>query len=261
MTSSPLLNAALIGAGYLSSLVLLFGWFVRSETSHVLPLGKSAASIVSRCRWRTAVELILVSVFAAGLLAVETGAFARTGKFLVPAFSCPNDWLPTSECSLDFASGIRGRSTAFIILMACATILLAIRRFALSSAYYPLALLLLAMMGFGATADLVSGGRNAAPPQLVFRIVAAMQFAAAFAFALGVFILRPKTIAEFMRCMLVHLAGACVRILGAFATLAIWPHLPPASAITLLFAALLVPGVATALAGAAALSANPQIEC
>lgn len=256
MIGSPLLTAALLGASYISSLVLLFRWFARSDTSRVLPLEQNGPDKqhCSRCQPHIVMRLLCVIGSAAGLLACEAGAFAVVGSYLVPGFSCPDGWLPTSECILDTNSGKPGRETALEILLGCAAILLAARRLACRGPFYALAFLVTSIISFGAACDLVAGVESPARPYFAFKLIAALQLTAALGFILGNLILRMHAIAAFLRCTLAHMAGACVRILGALAMLAVWPNLPPASVIALILTLLLVPGVATALTGAAALS-------
>jgi hypothetical protein len=60
-----------------------------------------------------------------------------------------------------------------------------------------------------------------------------------------------------MHAALAQAAGAGVRLLGVIAMLSIWSYLPPASAVALLLAGVLVPGAATALTSIAALATTP----
>ncbi|MCL4766016.1 MAG: hypothetical protein KJZ80_07285 [Hyphomicrobiaceae bacterium] len=259
MTGSGLLTAAVLGAAYLSSLALLLRWSARIEGSHVLAIARVRPTHCAGpgLQARVALFTAAASIVAAALLALEAKALAFIGSSRVPGMTCPPGWLPAPACTLEVASSQPGAGTASAILLVCAAMMLAARRSMYRSALYPLACLLLGIAAFGAAADLASGSDGRARPQLAFRMAAGLQLTAAAGFVLTALVLRVRSIAAMRRCVLAHLAGACVRLLGALSMLALWPFLPRASAAALLVVMLLVPGVATALTGATAMASPP----
>ena len=251
----PVFIAALLATAYIVAIALLFRWFARAEKSHVLPITNDRpAAHRSRNPAGLLLRIALSVGAAATLLAIEVGAFAGLSYYLVPDLSCPTGWFFPPDCTLRIEPVANGNTTPeILILLICAMVLLVARRFAYESNFYPLVLIFCGMASFGAAVDLISGIDNPARPQLVFKLVTALQFTAAFGFALGLLIMKPRA-DSFVRGAVGHIAGACVRLLGAVAMLLVWPRLPPASAVTFLLTLLLAPGVATALSGAAALS-------
>lgn len=257
MISSGLLTTAMLGGGHIASLFFLFRWFSNSDASHVLPIGDDPPTrrAAGRFTLRAGFRVALVAGIATALLAIEANALAAIGSW-VPGVICGGNWLPTLDCRLEAASSQLGREVALAILVGCAVTMFAARHLMSSSVLYLPALLMIGIIGFGAAADIIAGGEAAARPELLFRIIAGLQLTAAAGFALSAVILPLRSVTAAIRCLLAHMAGASVRILGAISILALWPNLPAASAIALVVTMLLVPGVASALTAAAALATS-----
>jgi len=259
MIGSGTLATAMLGGGYAASLVLLLRWFAGSHASHILPVedDRPKQRAPARLRGPSARRSVLTLGIASALLAAEANAFALISTW-VPGLSCQQGWLPTAECMLDAASRQPGRGAALAILIGCAGMLIAARRITGCSVFYPTAALMLSIIAFGAVVDLVAGGGGAARPEIVLKLTAGLQLTAAAGFALAAIVLELRTATAWVRCLPAHIAGACVRILGALSMLALWPNLPAASAVALLVVLLLVPGVATALTTAAAIASSGE---
>ena len=255
MTESGLLTGLALGGGYVGSLVILFRWFASSRTSHALAieLGRPQANAGSVCRWRLILRFNGIAAITAALLFSEFKAFSFLAGSVVPGVHCVEGWPPVIRCTLDVAASTSVRGAAAAVLLGVSAMLVVTSWALKHSPYWPFAILVLGIVVFGAVADLVVGVDGPARPQLCFRLVTALALTAAVGFALGLLILQVESVAACMRGALAHMIGASVRILGALSMLTLWPSLPPASAVAMLIV-LLVPGVATALAGTAALS-------
>ena len=253
-----LLTAATLGGSYIASLYFLLRWFAGSDSSHVLPITDNCPMPrnPTRARWLETFRIGLISASAVLLLALEANTFTFLGSW-VPGVTCREGWMPAADCFINVTASTRpGRVAALAILIGSATLFLVARRRMPASVLYPTALLLLGILGFGAALDLIVGTTEAARPKIMFKVIAGLQLTAAAGFGLGALVLRLGSVQGAIRCLLAHLAGACVRILGAVSMLAFWPMLPAASAVALIVVLLLVPGVATALTAAAALASS-----
>lgn len=230
-----------LSAAYATSLFVLFRYFGKSRSSHVLLVECIEPNkILAGDRNRRLLKLTPSAALAAGLLWLESSALVLvTG---------------TLGTTSNVAPMLPGRSTALAILLCSAAFQYLARKFILASVAYPVVLLLTGIIGFGAVIDIAAGGSGAARLEIIFQVAGWLQITAAVAFALGTLILSAETLAVLIRAVLAHVAGAGARILGALAVVAVWPYMPPASAIALLLAAVLVPGVATALTSIAALA-------
>lgn len=256
MTGSGLIAAAALGAAYLASLVLLLRWTARVEGSHVLAIGHVLPTTrrVRGLDGRALLFIVVVPALAAALLMLEAQAVAVLGGTRVSATLAPPGRLIATDGTLVLASGRPGREAAAAILFLAAALMMAARRLIQNNAVYPLAVLMTGLIAFGALADLASGSEGPARPQLAFRTAAGLQLTAAGGFIIGALVLRVRSMAVLMRGVLAHMAGAGARLLGVLTMLALWPALPRASAAALLVVLLLVPGVATTLAGATAMA-------
>lgn len=252
MIDSGLLILA-TSCGYIGSLVLLARWFAACEATHVLPLDGSQPGSDAGTRWWAALRAVPALGLAAAMLVLEMKAFVLVGAWALD-ISCPYDWLPVPDCSLELDSAHPGRGTALAIFICCAAAFFAAHQFISRSIFYPATALILAMLAFGAASDLVAGSHGIARSGIVFRLTAGLQLTAAAALLLGLVVIRSASVPALIHCLLAHMAGACVRILAALLMLALWPSLPAASAVALVAVAMLLPGVASALSAAAALA-------
>ena len=221
----------------------------------MLPLAPDVSKPVapSPCRLRRGFCIMAMIGVAAGLLIGEATVLAQLASAIVPGVGCPGSWLPVTGCTADTTGAVPSRSAAFAILSCAAVTAGVLTRVTMNSPYRAFVVLVLGIVAFGATIDLIAAKNEPAPSQHCFRLISALQWAATAGFALGALILPAKSLAAFVGSVLAHMGAASVRILGALAMLTVWPYLPPASAIAMLVV-LLVPGVATALTGAVALS-------
>ncbi len=258
MVPNGFLTAAVLGAGYIGLLTSLFRWCAASKQSHVLALDCGGVERCAPCKARR-FHMSLAVGLAVALFCLEASGFMFLARLIGFPATCPASWLPLYGCTLSLAHAQPGASTAAGLLLGCVMVLLIARRAMPGSAFYPLTLLLIGIISVGAAVDLVAGSSAPARPQLVLRLATGLQVTAAVAFVLGLMILRGWSLAAFIRAVTAHAAGAGVRALGVLSMLAVWPHLPPASAIALLIAFVLVPGIATALTSVAALSTSQQV--
>lgn len=255
MSSGKLLSGVFLAGAYLGALAILFRWFASSTRSHVLPLAPSIPMQVARsvCRWRLGFRSAAIAGLAAGLLMGEAMALVYVAASFVPGVHCAGGWPPMAACTLDVASAASARGAALVVLSCAIAGLAAVNRARNKSPYQPFIVLLFSIIAFGAAIDLSLEIDGPARPQLCFRLIGALQWTAAAGFVLGALILPMDSLTACIRSVLAHMGAALVRVLGALSMLTVWPYLPPASAVAMLVL-LLVPGVATALTGAVALS-------
>lgn len=255
MVSGRLLSGIGLAGVYIGALTVLFRWLAASARSHVLSLAPSVPERVLRstCRFRRGFRSAAIAALAAGLLIGEATALSYLADALVPGVHCPGGWLPVAGCTLDVDGAASARGAALAILWCATAGLVVVYRARHNSPYRPFAILVLGLVAFGAGLDSIVGIGGPARPQLCFRLIGALQLTAAAGFALGALILPIRSLGACIRSVLSHAGGATIRVLGALSMLMVWPYLPPASAVAMLIV-LLVPGVATALTGAVALS-------
>ncbi|HEX7074654.1 MAG TPA: hypothetical protein VF226_11480 [Hyphomicrobiaceae bacterium] len=242
-------------AAYVISLAILFRFFTQSRSSHVLVLECKARkeSEPENCN-RNFLSNAFPIALAVGLLFAEAGALV----LLAEAFnSIPADLSANIHLMLHYEPMLPGRSAALAILICSSSVQLLARRFIRASVAYPVLLLLTGIISFGAAVDIIFKGLSPAPAAVIFQVAGCLQIMAAAAFGLGALILGAETLAGLMHAALAQAAGAGVRLLGVIAMLSIWSYLPPASAVALLLAGVLVPGAATALTSIAALATTP----
>jgi hypothetical protein len=214
-----------------------------TSASHVMAMD---ASFSRRPFGFRHIPVIIVAV-ALGWFGLLCETFVFTSQFpqLLPQLTCKVTLLPPLQCSLsDLNSFIDRRYVAAIIFGLTLVLALLLRTLVRHRTFYPLWQLVNAIVAFGAIVDLVVGRNEPARLPVLLGTIAMLQFAAAAALALGLWLVRtikPRTV---VRLLFAHSSALALRMAGAIWMLAAWHHLPGATAIAIMIGMFVMPAVA-----------------
>jgi hypothetical protein len=230
-------------AAYATALVVGTRFLMVPGESHVLPIDPPIAD-ASRPPLVRFSRLVPAVALAIALLCAESLLLSFYLPELLPAAICAPRWLLPTDCMIDAPAAAIARHMPYVALGLCAVFSLLLSRYMKRRTFYPIGQLLLGFWSFGALTDIIASPIEPARSDILFGAISAVQITAHAALALSICLAPSVRPSRMLRVIAIHLATSCVRLLGAVSMAILWPMLPPATAITAVVCAFLIPGLA-----------------